>query len=92
MWLQSLAAETRIAKLKVLPATPLCDDAPEALFDEFFKGSPIALRQFARFFEEIVGDLYGCLHMANHIIPYGRPSNAKKVKLSTYRGQGQCYV
>ena len=42
---------------------------PEARFHERPHRDPLPLRHPPRLLEQAVGYLYGCFHMANHIIP-----------------------
>jgi hypothetical protein len=70
MRLQALAFKSGFAQPKILAlaAMPLGNNFMKPFLDKGFKGRPFVSGDFARFFEKAVRYLYGCLHMANHII------------------------
>jgi hypothetical protein len=48
---------------------------PEPLFDKRFQCCLLTLSQLPGLFKKTIWYLYGCLHMANHIISYGMMSS-----------------
>ena len=80
MRLQAFPFERGFAKLEAFTLTVFGDDPAEPGLDKGFHGCVLLPRHVARFLEKAIRYLYGCLHMANHIMLYGRMSNAVPVR------------
>jgi hypothetical protein len=76
--LKSAAFKGDFPKPEVMLATtaPLRDHAAEALLDQSPEGRALLPGDAAGVLEEAIGNLYGCLHMASHIIISRRLSMA----------------
>jgi hypothetical protein len=72
--LQPLSLESRLSELETIAFLTLRNSPTETLFDNGLHGSLLTLRQLSHFIVKRVRYLYGCLHMANHIIGYGMMS------------------
>lgn len=70
MRLQTVALESGLSKAE--PSTPFAfrDNPAETLFDKGFQSCPLLVGQLAGLLKEAIWYLYGCFHMANHIIIY----------------------
>jgi hypothetical protein len=66
--LQPISLETSLSESETANALAVRKGPTEALFDNGFYGSLLSLCQLPHFFVKIVWYLYGCFHMANHII------------------------
>jgi hypothetical protein len=55
-----------------LSASALRHDFPEALFDQGFQSRFLLLSDLPGLIKQTVWNMYGCLHMANHIISPSR--------------------
>ena len=64
-------------------ATPLMlgNNAPQTFFDKSLKGSPFPLSQLSGFFQKPIQNLYGCLHVRNHIILYSIDVNVNFLRI-----------
>jgi hypothetical protein len=72
--LKAIAFERCLSKLKMATPLMLGNNAPQPFFDKSLKGSTLAVGQLPGFFEKPIWNLYGCLHVVNHIILYGKMS------------------
>jgi hypothetical protein len=68
MSLQSVAFECSLSEPEAVTSLVLRNDPAETLFDKGLHGGPLSVGHLSGFFKEAVWYLYGCLHMANHII------------------------
>lgn len=75
MRLQSVSLESGLSESETAAALALRKGPTETLFDNRFYGSLLTLCQLPHFFVKTIWYLYGCLHMANHIILYGKMSS-----------------
>jgi len=68
MRLQTLAPESSLSQAE--PAAPFTfgNDAPQTLDHQSLQCRLLPVGQFAGLLKETVWYLYGCFHMANHII------------------------
>jgi len=69
--LQPLAPESGLPKPEATAPLTFGHNPPETIFDDSLHSGVFSLGQLAHFFKKAVWYLYGCLHMANHIIKYG---------------------
>lgn len=81
MRLQAFAFERRLSEPESIAAFVLRDNPAETLFDEGLQGSPLPVGDLSGFLKETIWYLYGCLHMANHIIPDSEMSRAYGVPI-----------
>jgi hypothetical protein len=75
MRLQSFSLETGLPESERTAVLTFGKGPTETLFDNGFYGSLFSLCELPHFFIKTVWYLYGCLHMANHIILYGKISS-----------------
>jgi hypothetical protein len=73
--LQPFAPESGLPKPEVTPPLTFRHDPPKTVFDDSLHGDVLSLGQLAHFFKKAVWYLYGCLHMANHIMKHGDMSS-----------------
>jgi len=73
--LQPVPLESCLPESETAATLSLRKVSTEALFDNGFYGSLLSLCQLPHFFVETIWYLYGCLHMGNHIILYGKMSS-----------------
>ena len=75
MRLQPVSLESGLPESETSAALTLRKGPTETLFDNGFYGSLLSLCQLPHFFVKVIWYLYGCFHMANHIILYGKMSS-----------------
>lgn len=70
MRLQTFSFKSGFAQPKTfaLAAMPLGNNPTKPFLDQGFKSCLLLLGDSARLFKKAIRYLYGCLHMANHII------------------------
>ena len=73
--LQPVPLESCLPESETAAALSLRKGPTEALFDNGFYGSLLSLCQLPYFFVKVIWYLYGCFHMANPIILYGKMSS-----------------
>jgi hypothetical protein len=73
--LEPVSFETGLPESERAASLSLREGPTETLFDNGFYGSLLSMCQPPDFFVKIVWYLYGCLHMGNHIILYGKMSS-----------------
>lgn len=80
MILQSLALERRLSESKLPGPLALLNDAAETLFDKGFEGGLLLGGKPSGLFEEAIGYLDGCLHIADSTLWYARLSTERARK------------
>jgi hypothetical protein len=73
--LESFPLEGSLPQSKPTAALPFRNSPPETLFDNGLHCPLLPLSQLTHFLVKTIWYLYGCLHMASHIIKYGWMSN-----------------
>ena len=73
--LQPVSLESGLPEAETSAALTFRKGPTETLFDNGFYGSLLSLCQLPHFFVKIIWYLYGCFHMANHIMLYGQMSS-----------------
>ena len=66
--LQTLALESGPSENETVAPFAFRKNPAEPLFHQGLQGCPISMSQLANLLEEAVRYLYGCFHMADHII------------------------
>jgi len=72
MRLQASAFKGCLAKFEPPTLLVLGYNPAQTFLDEGFQGGSLTMRQLACFFKNTIWYLYGCFHMYNHIMAYGR--------------------
>lgn len=75
MRLQSVSLERGLSEPEAASALALGKGPAETLFNNGLNGSLLPLSQLPHFIVKTIGYLYGCFHIASHIISYGMMSN-----------------
>jgi len=83
--LKSFSSERALAELELAPLPVFRYDTAKAFFHKGLKGRVFFGGKLAGLFQQAIGYLYGCLHMANHIILYGRMSRRGKAVVEDSR-------
>ncbi len=68
MRLQAVPLESGPAEAEPTTPFPFGDNPAQTLFDKRLQSCPLSVRQLTSLLKEAIWYLYGCFHMANHII------------------------
>jgi hypothetical protein len=74
--LKSLSPECSLTEFEPPPPLAFGDDTTKTFFHKGFQRCILLVGQLASLFQKAVRYLYGCFHMADHIILYGKMSRA----------------
>ena len=72
---KSISLECGLPESETASALTLGKGPTETLFNNGFNGSLLSLRQLSHFIVKTIWYLYGCFHIASHIILYGMVSS-----------------
>ena len=84
--LQPVALESGLPEPEATAALTFRDSPTEALFDNGLHCCSLSVCQLSYLIVKTVWYLYGCFHMANHIILYGKMSRHSKKEWRVQRG------
>jgi hypothetical protein len=84
--LETIAFECSLSELEVTPTLPFRHNLAQALFYDDLHGCALLVGKCSNLFKKAIRYLYGCLHMANHIIAYGKSSRSFEKTWEECRG------
>ena len=87
--LQPAAFESGLPEPETAAALTFRDSSTETRFDNGLHCCVLSVCQLSHFFMNTVWYLYGCLHIANHIILYGKMSSNSSKECRVARGRNR---